>query len=105
MLFLALAEQLLLAIGMDATLAASAGGFCWRLVPGMPPFVAFLTLTKYLQAQSILAPSVAIALVANLANAAFNWLFILRLGLGFRGAPLATTASRWVQLLLLLGYI
>ena len=77
----------------------SAGDFCWRLVPGMPP-VAFLTLTKYPQAQSILtltltltptlnpnpnhkclqaqaiAPSVAIALVANLLNAAFNWLLI-----------------------------
>ena len=54
MLFLGLSEPLLLAIGQEATLAASAGGFCWRLVPGMPPFVAFLTLTKYLQAQSIL---------------------------------------------------
>ena len=71
----------------------------------MPPFVAFLTLTKYLQAQSILAPSVAIALVANLLNAAFNWLLIFKLELGFAGAPLATTASRWAQLLLLLGYL
>ena len=105
MLFLGLSEQLLLAIGQEATLAASAGGFCWRLVPGMPPFVAFLTLTKYLQAQSILAPSVAIALVANLLNAAFNWLLIFKLELGFAGAPLATTASRWAQLLLLLGYL
>jgi len=105
MLFLGLSEQLLLAIGQEATLAASAGGFCRRLVPGMPPFVAFLTLTKYLQAQNILAPSVAIALVANLLNAAFNWLLIFKLDLGFEGAPLATTASRWVQLLLLLGYL
>ena len=105
MLFLGLSEQLLLAIGQEATLAASAGGFCWRLVPGMPPFVAFLTLTKYLQAQSILAPSVVIALVANLLNAAFNWLLIFKLDLGFAGAPLATTASRWAQLLLLLGYL
>jgi hypothetical protein len=45
-----ISEQLLLAIGQEATLAASAGGFCWAagalylyfplLVPGMPPFVA-----------------------------------------------------------------
>ena len=34
MLFLGLSEQLLLAIGQEATLAASAGGFCWRLATG-----------------------------------------------------------------------
>ena len=38
-------------------------------------------------------------------NAAFNWLLIFKLDLGFEGAPLATTASRWAQLLLLLGYL
>ena len=70
MLFLSRAETMLLAIGQEPELAASSGAFCTRLVPGIPPFVAFLTLTKYLQAQSILAPLVGIALVANLANAA-----------------------------------
>ena len=56
MLFLA--EPILAVMGQDAALAERAGVFCRLLAPGVPPFFAFLGLTKYLQCQGILAPSV-----------------------------------------------
>lgn len=103
--FLALAEPLLLGIGQEPSVAAEAGRFCVRLIPGVPPFIAFLCLSKCLQAQNILAPAVYIALLANVINAVFNWLLIHAMGLGIVGAPLATSFSRWAQLVLLLIYL
>lgn len=36
-------------MGQDRELASMAGGYCLRLIPGLPPLYAFLALTKYLQ--------------------------------------------------------
>ena len=103
--FLGLAEPMLRSIGQDPLIARSAGHFCLGLIPGVPPFIAFLCLSKCLQAQHILAPAIYVALVANAFNVLANWLLIYKLGLGLAGAPIATSLSRWAQLLLLLGYL
>lgn len=104
-ILLAFASPVLEAAGVDATLASRAGLFCFHLIPGVPAHLLFAVLTKYLQAQSLVTPSVVVALIANIANATLNWVLIHALGLGFIGAPMATSASRWVQLLLMLAYM
>ena len=93
------------AIGQNPELAQLAGDFCIHLIPGYFPYVLFLALTKYLQTQGILTPSVAVGFVSNLFNAAVNYLLIFYWGLGFEGAPIATSIARWFQLLVLLGYM
>ena len=60
---------MLVAMGQDATLARMAGGYCLRLIPGLPPHYAFLVLNKHLQSQGILAPSVWVGAAANVTNA------------------------------------
>lgn len=100
-----LSEPILLGMGQDAVLSAKAGVFCRLLVPGVFPFFAGLGLTKYLLCQGILAPSVWIALAANVLNVFLNWLLIYHLDGGFEGAPVATSLSRWAQLLALLLYL
>lgn len=104
-LLLAFAGPVLSSMGVESGLAASAGSFCVRLIPGVPPHLIFCALTKYLQAQSLLAPAVVIAMLANVANALANWALIHGLGFGLNGAPVATSASRWVQCLLMLAYL
>ena len=52
-----------------------------------------MTLQKHLQTQEILLPLVLIALVANVANAAANWLLIYRLGMGLDVAPFCVQAE------------
>ena len=105
MLLLGVAEPLLVAVNMDAELASKAGLFCKHLIPGVLPFFAFSSLSKFLQAQDILFPAVAIGAVSNVANALGNWLLIHRLGLGFAGAPVSTSVSRWFQFLALCAYL
>ena len=63
----------------------------------------FTCLTKHLQAQGVLAPGVLVALAANVLNVFLNWLCIYSMGLGIRGAPIATSLARWFQCLSLLG--
>ena len=105
MVLLAVAEPVLLATGVERSLAVRAARFDLALIPGVPPFLLFLGLTKYLQSQSILAPSVWIAAIANAINVLVNYGLIFGLGMGLRGAPLATSVSRWVQLTLLVAYL
>lgn len=82
-----------------------AGKFCINLIPGYFPFIVYLVLTKYLQTQGILNPSVVVGLLSNLFNAIVNYLLIYYWRLGFEGAPIATSIARWFQMFLLLGYV
>jgi len=71
------------------------------------PFLVFIALRQYLQGRGVLAPILAVIVVANIANALFNWVFIFgNLGapaLGVEGAGIATGATRVVMLVGLVG--
>jgi Na+-driven multidrug efflux pump len=103
---LASTEYILVGLHQDPDLAAQAGEYCRLLIPGLIPLYCFLALTRYLQVQKILLPSIAIGIIANVLNAGLNYALIYEpLGLGYAGGPIATTISRWVQLLLMLSYL
>jgi MATE family multidrug resistance protein len=77
------------------------------LIPGIFPFLAFGVGRQALQALGQLQPVVITILVANAVNVGLNWALIFgRLGmpaLGVAGSAIATSASRWLMLLLLLA--
>ncbi|NOT09222.1 MAG: MATE family efflux transporter [Gemmatimonadales bacterium] len=93
-------------LGQPAELIPLATRFIYVTAPGMLPFIVFLVFRQTLQALHRLAPIIVIILVANLVNAALNWVFIFgRLGapaLGVAGSALATTLSRWFMVIALL---
>jgi MATE family multidrug resistance protein len=74
-------------------------------VPGVLPFLAFSVLRQTLQAMGLVRPIVVTMIVANLANIVLNWMLIFgRLGapaLGVAGAAWATSASRWLMVIVL----
>ena len=98
-------EHLLLGIEQDPALARLAGAFCKHLAWSLFPYYWTQVLTKYLQAQHVLAPPVYVGIVANGANVFLNWLLIFHLGWGFDGAPIATAICRWFQLACLFAYL
>jgi putative efflux protein, MATE family len=102
---IALCEPCMVLFGQDKTIAAAAGEFSYRLIPGLMPYYIFKTLTKYLQTQNIVAPSVYIGLIANGFNVLINWVFIYELDMGLRGAPWATTLTRFFEMGLVMCYI
>ena len=91
--------------GQDSELADAAGEFSFRLIPGLFPYYLFKVLTKYLQTQNILAPSVWIGVFANGANVLFNWGLIYAADWGLAGAPWATTLTRFLELVLIVIYM
>lgn len=102
---IALCEPCMLLFGQDPEIAANAGQFSYRLIPGLFPYYAFKVLIKYLQTQNILLPGVLIGLFANIGNAFVNWLLIYQLDLGLNGAPWATSITRVVEFLLIVIYL
>lgn len=91
--------------GQDPELADAAGEFSFRLIPGLLPYYLFKVLTKYLQTQNRLAPSVWIGVMANVMNALFNWGFIFAADWGIAGAPWATSLTRLLEFLLIVVYM
>jgi MATE family multidrug resistance protein len=75
---------------------------------GLAPYLVFVVLRQSLQAMHRVAPIVWTVIVANLSNAAFNWIFVYgHLGspaMGAAGSAIATAISRWLMLLLLLAW-
>jgi MATE family multidrug resistance protein len=75
-----------------------AAGYALRSVPGTFPFLLFIVFRQSLQAMRRTVPIVAAIVVANLANAALNWVLIFgHLGfpaMGVVGSAWATSVSR-----------
>lgn len=75
---------------------------------GVIPFLVFVVLRQSLQAIGRLAPIVFTIVVANLINAALNWVLIFgHLGappMGVAGSALATVIGRWAMCLMLLAF-
>ena len=81
--------------------------YALRLAPGVLPFFFFIVLRQSLQSMHLTGPIMVAIIVANLVNAALNWMLIFgNLGapaMGVAGSAWATTISRWVLLLLVLS--
>jgi MATE family multidrug resistance protein len=84
-----------------------AGGYARACIPGTIGLFCFTVLRQSLQALHRLRPLVVTVILANLANAVFNWVLVYgRLGvpaLGAVGSAWASTISRLLMVPILLG--
>ena len=101
---LALCEPMMVVFGQDPTLASAAGQFSYRLLPGLLPYYIFKVLVKHLQTQNIVLPGALIGLFANGFNIFANWFFISYLSMGLNGAPIATSFTRCIELVMVVIY-
>jgi multidrug resistance protein, MATE family len=100
---------------VESGVAASASGYLFGRLPGIAPILLFAAMRSYLQAHQVTRPIVVATVVANLVNAAANWVLIFgdagleRIGLpavglpalGAFGAGLATALVGWASLAVL----
>src|SRR5215831_10520136 len=90
-----------------AEIVPDAAAYLRVSIVGTLPFFAFVVCRQSLQAMHRVAPIVVTIVVANLCNAALNWVFVYgHLGsptLGVVGSSIATAISRWIMMLLLLA--
>jgi MATE family, multidrug efflux pump len=104
------AGAVLAAVRQPVEVAPIAGAYARVSIPGTLGFFAFIVFRQSLQALGRLKEIVAAVLIANVANAALNWVLIYgHVGfpaLGAVGSAWATSVSRWLMagLLLALGW-
>jgi len=108
-LLLIVAKGFMLLARQPAEVVPAAAAYALRLAPGVLPFFVFIVFRQSLQAMRLTAPIVIAIVVANLVNAALNWLLIFGHygfpALGVEGSAWATTLSRWLLAVLLLALV
>lgn len=102
-------EPVLIALGQEPHLAAMAADYTIVMIPGIPFFLAFSALRQYLQGRELVRPAMWVILIANVVNAAANWVLIFgNLGapaLGLVGAGWASSLTRIAMAFGLLGLV
>ncbi|VAI11641.1 unnamed protein product [Triticum turgidum subsp. durum] len=98
-------RPILLLLGESERIAAAAAVFVYGLIPQIFAYATNFPIQKFLQAQSIVAPSACIAAATLLLHLALSWLAVYKLGLGLLGASLVLSLSWWLIVLAQFAYI
>jgi len=99
-------EQIFLPLRQPADVVPLAAAYARACIPGVLPYLAFITLRQSVQAFSVVRPVVVAVVVANLANAFLDWVLVFgKFGfptMGPVGSGWATTICRWLMAIILL---
>jgi MATE family multidrug resistance protein len=92
--------------GLHPTVLALTRPYLDVVIWSVLPLLLYTAFRRYLQGMGVARPVMIALIVANLTNVFFNWVLIFgKLGapaLGVAGAAWATSASRWVMIVVLL---
>ncbi|KAM3749319.1 hypothetical protein ACB098_05G175400 [Castanea mollissima] len=91
-----LSEPILLLLGESTAVASSAAVFVYGLIPQIFAYAVNFPIQKFLQSQSIVAPSAYISAATLVVHLLISWLAVYKLGLGLIGASLALSLSWWI---------
>jgi MATE family multidrug resistance protein len=92
----AFSEPILLLLGQSPEIAGAAAEFAYGLIPQIFAYAANFPIQKFLQAQSIVAPSAYILAASLVLHLGMSWVAVYRLGLGLLGASLTLSLTWWV---------
>ncbi|EFA81712.1 multi antimicrobial extrusion family protein [Heterostelium album PN500] len=96
-------------VGQNHEISNLAFKYALMLLPGLWFYNMTICMQKYLQGQGLMMPSIYIGLAINGINVFLNYLLVYGMGsyngMGYLGAPLATSISRIIGFFLMWGYI
>ncbi|KAJ0983103.1 hypothetical protein J5N97_011358 [Dioscorea zingiberensis] len=92
----AFSYPLLILLGQSPEIASAASVFVYGLIPQIFAYAANFPIQKFLQAQSIVAPSAYISGSTLVLHLLLSWLAVYKLGLGLVGASLVLSLSWWI---------
>ncbi|XP_057962007.1 protein DETOXIFICATION 40-like isoform X2 [Malania oleifera] len=98
-------RPILILLGESRSIAASAAIFVYGLIPQIFAYACNFPIQKFLQAQSIVAPSAIISAATFALHLLLSWLAVYKLGLGLLGAALILSLSWWIIVLAQFVYI
>ncbi|XP_028751774.1 protein DETOXIFICATION 40 [Neltuma alba] len=89
-------EPILLFLGEPPRIASAAAVFVYGLIPQIFAYAVNFPIQKFLQAQSIVAPSAYISSGTLVFHLVLSWVFVYKIGLGLLGASLVLSLSWWI---------
>ncbi|KAK4284392.1 hypothetical protein QN277_001234 [Acacia crassicarpa] len=98
-------KQILLLIGESTALSSAAAIFVYGLIPQIYGYAMNFPIQKFLQAQSIVAPSAYISTATLMLHMLLSWVVVYKLGLGLIGASLVLSLSWWIIVVAQFVYI
>ena len=98
------AGQIFTALGQEAEPVALATEYVQYMLWGLVPTCLYECLKRHLQAVGLVGPPTVISVVACLFNLVLGIILVHFTPMGFVGAPLAISVSRWLMFGLALGY-
>ncbi|CAA6675569.1 unnamed protein product [Spirodela intermedia] len=101
----AFSRPILLALGQSPAIAAAASTFVYGLIPQVFAYAFNFPIQKFMQAQSIVAPSAYISAATLPLHMLLSWLAVYKLGMGLLGASLVLSLSWWIIVAAQYAYI
>ncbi|KAJ1691978.1 hypothetical protein LUZ63_016133 [Rhynchospora breviuscula] len=92
----AFSKPILILLGESPEIASTAAIFVYGLIPQIFAYAANFLVQKFLQAQSIVAPSAYISAAMVVVHLVCSWVVVYKLGVGIFGASLVLSLSWWV---------
>ncbi|KAL3522010.1 hypothetical protein ACH5RR_014844 [Cinchona calisaya] len=91
-----LSKPILLLLGESKSMASAAAIFVYGLIPQIFAYAINFPIQKFLQAQSVVAPSAYISLATLFLHIFLSWIVVYKIGLGLIGASLVLSLSWWI---------
>jgi len=98
-------KPILLLLGESERIASAAAIFVYGLIPQIFAYAANFPIQKFLQAQSIVAPSAYIAFFTIFVHLFLSWVAVYKLGWGIFGAAFVLSLSWWILVIAQFVYI
>ncbi|KAK2978782.1 hypothetical protein RJ640_011310 [Escallonia rubra] len=98
-------KPLLILLGESPEIASAAAVFVYGLIPQIFAYAVNFPIQKFLQAQSIVAPSAYISAATLVVHLVLSWFVVYKVGLGLLGASLVLSLSWWIVVLAQFIYI
>lgn len=100
-----LSKPILTLLGEPNDVASNAAIFVCGLIPQIFAYAVNFPIQKFLQAQSIVAPSAYISAATLGAHLVLSWVAVYKMGLGLLGVSLVLSLSWWVVVVAQMLYI
>ncbi|XVE74474.1 hypothetical protein DITRI_Ditri12bG0019900 [Diplodiscus trichospermus] len=98
-------KPILLLLGEAPDIASAAAIFVYGLIPQIFAYAINFPIQKFLQAQSIVAPSAYISTATLILHLVLSWVAVYKIGLGLLGASLVLSLSWWIVVIAQFVYI
>ncbi|XVE91753.1 hypothetical protein REPUB_Repub01dG0038500 [Reevesia pubescens] len=98
-------KPILILLGQTPDIASAAAIFVYGLIPQIFAYAINFPIQKFLQAQSIVAPSAYISTSTLIIHLLLSWLAVYKMGLGLLGASLVLSMSWWIVVIAQFVYI